>query len=59
MKTTVYFVRHAEPNYENHDDLMRGAFLLLCDMDPNAALCKANKKDGGEMYIRCMRLELK
>ena len=23
MKTTVYFVRHAEPNYENHDDLTR------------------------------------
>lgn len=21
--TTVYFVRHAEPNYENHDDLLR------------------------------------
>lgn len=20
MKTTVYFVRHAEPNYHNHDD---------------------------------------
>lgn len=23
MITTVYFVRHAEPNYENHDDMMR------------------------------------
>ncbi|MBQ8590514.1 MAG: histidine phosphatase family protein [Firmicutes bacterium] len=23
MKTKVYFVRHAEPNYENHDDLTR------------------------------------
>lgn len=23
MKTTVYFVRHAEPNYENHDDMSR------------------------------------
>lgn len=21
--TTVYFVRHAEPNYENHDDMSR------------------------------------
>ena len=21
--TTVYFVRHAEPNYENHDDMLR------------------------------------
>ena len=21
--TTIYFVRHAEPNYENHDDLLR------------------------------------
>ena len=21
--TTVYFVRHCEPNYENHDDLTR------------------------------------
>ena len=21
--TTVYFVRHAQPNYENHDDLTR------------------------------------
>ena len=21
--TTVYFVRHAEPNYENHDDMTR------------------------------------
>ena len=21
--TTVYFVRHAQPNYENHDDMMR------------------------------------
>ena len=20
----VYFVRHAEPNYENHDDISRG-----------------------------------
>ena len=23
MRTTVYFVRHAEPNYENHDDISR------------------------------------
>jgi 2,3-bisphosphoglycerate-dependent phosphoglycerate mutase len=23
MMTTVYFVRHAEPNYENHDDISR------------------------------------
>ncbi len=23
MKTTVYFVRHAEPNYNNHDDMSR------------------------------------
>ena len=23
MITTVYFVRHAEPNYENHDDMKR------------------------------------
>lgn len=23
MKTTVYFVRRAEPNYENHDDMSR------------------------------------
>ncbi len=23
MTTTVYFVRHAEPNYENHDDMSR------------------------------------
>ena len=23
MKTTVYFVRHAQPNYENHDDMLR------------------------------------
>lgn len=23
MKTTVYFVRHAEPNYQNHDDIQR------------------------------------
>lgn len=23
MKTTVYFVRHCEPNYENHDDMSR------------------------------------
>ena len=21
--TTVYFVRHAEPNYDNHNDMMR------------------------------------
>ena len=21
--TTVYFVRHAEPNYDNHDDMSR------------------------------------
>ena len=21
--TNVYFVRHAEPNYENHNDLLR------------------------------------
>ena len=21
--TTVYFVRHAQPNYENHDDMLR------------------------------------
>ena len=21
--TTIYFVRHAEPNYDNHDDLSR------------------------------------
>jgi len=21
--TTVYFVRHAQPNYENHDDILR------------------------------------
>ena len=21
--TTIYFVRHAEPNYQNHDDLRR------------------------------------
>ena len=21
--TTIYFVRHAQPNYENHDDLSR------------------------------------
>lgn len=21
--TTVYFVRHAEPNYKNHDDISR------------------------------------
>lgn len=21
--TTVYFVRHAEPNYENHNDMLR------------------------------------
>lgn len=23
MKTKVYFIRHAEPNYNNHDDLLR------------------------------------
>lgn len=23
METTVYFVRHAEPNYNNHDDMTR------------------------------------
>lgn len=23
MITVVYFVRHAEPNYENHDDMTR------------------------------------
>lgn len=23
MATTIYFIRHAEPNYENHDDLTR------------------------------------
>ena len=23
MKTTVYFVRHAQPNYKNHDDMLR------------------------------------
>ena len=23
MVTTIYFVRHAEPNYENHDDMSR------------------------------------
>ena len=23
MKTIVYFVRHAQPNYENHDDMLR------------------------------------
>lgn len=23
MRTTVYFIRHAEPNYENHDDMTR------------------------------------
>ena len=22
-KTTIYFVRHAEPNYDNHDDRLR------------------------------------
>ena len=21
--TTIYFVRHAQPNYENHDDMSR------------------------------------
>ena len=21
--TTIYFVRHAEPNYNNHDDILR------------------------------------
>ena len=21
--TTIYFIRHAEPNYENHDDMTR------------------------------------
>ena len=21
--TTIYFVRHAEPNYMNHDDMLR------------------------------------
>ena len=21
--TTVYFIRHAEPNYDNHDDVLR------------------------------------
>ncbi len=21
--TTIYFIRHAEPNYDNHDDLTR------------------------------------
>ena len=21
--TTIYFVRHAEPNYENHNDMLR------------------------------------
>jgi len=23
MTTTIYFIRHCEPNYDNHDDLMR------------------------------------
>lgn len=23
MKTTFYFIRHAEPNYNNHDDILR------------------------------------
>ena len=23
MKTKVYFIRHAEPNYDNHDDISR------------------------------------
>lgn len=23
MRTTIYFVRHAEPNYKNHDDMSR------------------------------------
>lgn len=23
MRTTIYFVRHAEPNYKNHDDMLR------------------------------------
>lgn len=23
MKTTIFFVRHAEPNYDNHDDMSR------------------------------------
>ncbi|BAM60370.1 PhoE family phosphoglycerate mutase [Streptococcus dysgalactiae subsp. equisimilis] len=23
MKTTFYFIRHAEPNYNNHDDVLR------------------------------------
>lgn len=23
MKTTIYFIRHAEPNYQNHDDMAR------------------------------------
>ena len=37
--TTVYFVRHAQPNYENHDDLTRELSpkglqdrLLVCDL---------------------------
>ncbi len=23
MRTRVYFIRHAEPNYNNHDDMTR------------------------------------
>lgn len=23
LSTIIYFIRHAEPNYENHDDLTR------------------------------------
>ena len=23
MRTNVYFIRHAEPNYDNHDDMTR------------------------------------
>ncbi len=29
--TTIYFIRHAEPNYENHDD--RSAFSEIFDGD--------------------------
>ena len=28
--TTVYFVRHAQPNYENHDDLTRELTEKVC-----------------------------
>ena len=23
MTTTIYFIRHAQPNYDNHDDMTR------------------------------------